>query len=169
MQQIHKEFQNFMSNLILKFSKLDISIDNYIIDHVGYRAATLDDYKELFDKFKRASVLYTIKHYHDRSFHLFVLKQPLKYKNISIPYLEFAQPGGSDKYDRGFQHIEILSNKAIESLFLNKTEIKKLLFEDKYGEETYLKWPDKTALKVSKRTIITKSLLDDNPKIIINE
>lgn len=169
MKKIHIEFQDFMSNFILKLSKIDISIDNFIIDHVGYRAATSDDYKELFDKFKRASVLYTIKNFHDRSFHLFVLKQPLKFKNITIHYLEFAQPGGSDKYDRGFQHIEILSNKAIESLFLNKTKIKKLLFEDKYGEETYLKWPDKTALKVSKRTIITKSLLEDNPKIIINK
>jgi len=158
----------FATHLEKKLTALNLSFNDFPIDHVGYRAKTKKDFQNLFQLFQKASILYTTKQHHGRSFHMFVLKKPFEYNKVSIPYLEFAEPGGSDSYEKGFQHIELLTNKTIEEIVTNKTKLKDLLFEGKFGDETYLKWPDKTALKVTKVPLITKSLLDDESKIILN-
>jgi len=167
MKNIYQEFKQFSSQMEKKLSDLNLSLTDYPLDHVGYRAKTKEDYKELLNLFQDNSVLYTTKQHHGRAFHMFVLKEPLEFNEVSIPYIEFAEPGGSDSYERGFQHIEFLTNKTTEEIVTHKSKLKDLLFEGKFGDETYLKWPDKTAVKVTKLALTTKSLLDKEAKIML--
>gem|GEM_PF-5161359 len=136
------------------------------LDHICYRVKTLDEYKEYKELFISQSRLYTEKFFHERHFHAFVLKEPLVYKSAKFYYLEFAEPGGSDSYERGFQHIEFLTNKHWEDM-LTKDLLIKYLYESKNGER-YIKYEDKIAIKITDTPQITYALLEDNSKIFVN-
>jgi len=168
MHVISQEFEIFMQVLEERLHTLGIVFSDYPIDHVCYRVANISEFENLQQKFMQASLLCTKKFFHERTFLLFVLRKPFVYKEFAIPYLEFAQPGGSDSYARGFQHIEFHTNKHIKALVKDTASIQDLLCVSKHGDETYLKWPDKVCLKVTAKPIITKALLDDNPKIFLN-
>lgn len=163
-----KEFISFISDLESRLKHIDIVLEDYPVDHICYRAGSSVEYQALFNKFSELSILYTTKHFHERKFHLFVLKEPLKYKSISVPYLEFSQPGGSDNYDTGFQHLELHTNLKVEDLAKGNKLAKTLIFKGKYDDEAYLKWSDKTCLKVTRVPVVTKALLEDNPEIFLN-
>lgn len=165
--KIINEFNTFISDLEIRLKDIGVELEGYPVDHVCYRAGSFTEYQALFNKFRDESVLYTTKHFHERNFYLFVLKDPLKYKSISAAYLEFSQPGGSDNYTTGFQHLEFYTNLKVEDLVKRNKSAGALIYKGKYDDEAYLKWPDKVAVKLTKVPIITKSLLEDNPTIIV--
>lgn len=169
MKELRGKFIKFMSSMEHKLAGLGVSIFDYPIDHICYRVADLKRFQKISKSLKKASVLYTTKLFHERHFHLFVLKHALTYKGISINFIEFAEPGGSDSYNEGFQHIEFLTTKTLEGIVSDKNKLNTLLFEGKFGEEQYLKWPDKTALKLTPSSIAIKSMLEDNPTITVCE
>ncbi len=169
MKELQGQFIKFMGNLEHKLAGLGVSLFDYPIDHICYRVADLGRFEVISKVLKKASVLHTTKFFHERYFHLFVLKKPLTYKSIAIHFIEFAEPGGSDLYSEGFQHIELLTTKPLTKIVRDKQKLKKLLFEDKYGEEQYLKWPDKSAVKLTPYSIIIKSMLEDDPIITLNK
>ena len=162
-----KEFESFILDLEGNLKQINLSLGAYPIDHVCYRVSFLKEYSAFFNLFKSESLLYTTKNFHERLFHLFVLSRPLSYKSISIPYVEFSQPGGSDNYSTGFQHPEFHSNLKVEELVKSNEHATTLLYKGKYDGEAYLKWPDKICLKMTRQPIITKSLLEDNSEIFI--
>lgn len=164
---LEEEFNRFITELESRLNKINIDLEDYLVDHVCYRVSSTSEYQVLFDMFREESVLYTTKHFHERKFHLFVLKDSLKHKSISVPYLEFSEPGGSDDYSTGFQHLEFHSNLAVMDLIKGNPAGEELLYISKHGDEEYLKWPDKICLKVTAVPIITKSLLEDNPEIFL--
>lgn len=169
MESVHIEFTKFMTDLESRLGKIGIKLNEFPIDHICYRVTNSKDFTKYFDIFKNASRLYTKKHFHDRYFCMFALKLPLTYLNIDIPYIEFSEPGGSDTYDTGFQHIEYHSNKSVKDVNPEGSGYEHLLFSNKYGDEIYLKWPDKVCVKFTKQTIATKSLLEDNPEIFVRK
>jgi hypothetical protein len=79
--------------------------------------------------------------------------------------IEFAQPGGSDQYENGFQHLEISTQKEFNDLCSNTDLVKQLYFEGKYGDEGYLKWEDKIVLKLKRTPLYFESLAEDNSVI----
>jgi len=164
---IINEFHNFISDLESRLKALEIAFGDFPVDHVCYRISSLKEYPDFFNLFKSRSLIYTTKNFHERLFHLFALRHPLNYKSISVPYVEFSQPGGSDNYNTGFQHIEFHSNLKAEELISDHGQAAALLYKGKYDGEAYLKWPDKICLKMTRQPIITKSLLEDNSEIFI--
>ena len=169
MIDLKQEFLKFMSIIELKLKDIGISINSYSIDHVCFRVDNQKDFRLYTNKFKSLSKVYSMKILHDRKFYIFVLKIPLKYKGIEIPYIELSEPGGSDNYSLGFQHIEFHSNVNIKDLIKNRDKLDDLLYRSKKSNEVYLKWPDKITNKVTKKAIITKALLEDNPTIYLND
>ena len=167
MREVRREFVSFMKDFDSRLSDLGIGLTEYPVDHVCYRVDTKQAFGEYFEIFKGASVLYTKKFFHGRNFLLFVLREPFSFKNISIAYLEFAEPGGSDDYNRGFQHLELHTNRNIREIVKDGKKLEELLFKGKHGDEEYLKWSDKIALKITSKPIITKSLLEDDPEIVL--
>lgn len=165
LQDIYTLFPVFMADMVERLTPLGLTIDQYPLDHVCFRVFTLPEFEAYRDHLTSLSVLYTTKFFHDRYFHTFVLKNPLTYNSIATPYLEFSQPGGSDAYSTGFQHLEWHTNTPLQSLSSRPGELQKLIFTGKYDNETYLKWPDKICLKVTPTPVITKSLLENDSKI----
>lgn len=168
MERIRKEFSGFVDDFKRRLNEVGIDLSDLPIDHVCYRVRDQNDYKKLFKKLSAASLFYTTKFFHERSFHLFVLRQPLTHQEVTTPYLEFSQPGGSDRYERGFQHLEFHTNLSIHDLIKRGPKAGSLLFLGKHDGEEYLKWPDKVALKLTRKPVITKALFEDNPEITAN-
>jgi len=163
MENIRKEFVEFCELIEERVKEFNFDFGTFPTDHTCYRAATKEEYEQYRDLFIENSVLYTKKYFHERDFHMFVLKEPLEYKGFKFHYLEFAQPGGSDTYATGFQHIEFLTKKKWEDL-VDQNILDKYLFKSKNGEE-YIKWEDKSALKLTDTPQVTHALLEDNSEI----
>lgn len=164
--QINREYSVFINDLKQRLSDLNLTFQSFPLDHICYRANSQKDYDTYFEFFKSKSILYTDKIFHDRHFHTFVLNEPFNYAEVKFYYLEFAEPGGSDDYENGFQHFEFLTNQHLEDV-VTKGKIERLIFKSKHGEE-YLKWEDKISVKFIDTPQITKALLEDNPTIVVN-
>jgi len=170
MKNFTNQFESFMADLEGRVQHLGFSLTDYPIDHVAYRCATLSSFEELKKVFAENSVLHAEKFYHERTFCTFVLRKPLQYKDVRVHCLEFAQPGGSDAYDEGFQHIEFHTNKSFDNIVADKTQIKDMWFTSKHdSSEVYLKWPDKVCIKITSVPILTKALTEDNPRIFVTQ
>lgn len=156
-----------MEEMNNRISLLGLDITKYPIDHVAFRVTNEEEYKRYHDEFASLSVAYTTKFFHDREFGCMFLRTPLVWKNTKVSFLEFAQPGGSDSYTLGFQHLEILTPMSYEELFPDN-RYKELLFVPKYeGEEPYIKWSDKLVLKLKRTPIIVEAFTQENPTITI--
>lgn len=167
MDSLHQEFSQFIVTLEKRLQEVGITLADHSIDHVCFRIANEEAFHKYFELFKENSILYTRKLYRERAFCMFTLRQPFQYKEQAIPYVELSQPGGSDNYDTGFQHIELHIPQGVADLVKDASKLGDFLFTDKYGEETYLKWEDKLVVKTTAVPLVTKSLLFDNPEITL--
>ncbi len=159
------EFCRFMEEMDNRISSLGLDITKYPIDHMAFRVTNQTEYVDFREKFKSLSVAYTTKFFHEREFYCMFLREPFVWKNIKVHFLEFAQPGGSDSYELGFQHIEILTPLSFNDVFPNE-KYKEMLFTPKYeGEEPYIKWEDKKVLKLKRTPIIVESFTQENPTV----
>ncbi len=95
------------------------------------------------------------------------MKSPLTLGDIAISCIEFSEPGGSDSYTTGFQHIEIITKRNLSQISNKQGIIKEYLFKGKFGDEVYMKWPDKVSLKTTSTPLIMKALSAENTKIHI--
>lgn len=167
-QKILSEYQQFTDEMRIRIQKLGANLVDFPIDHVCYRAKTLEEHAQLLPLFTSMSVLYTRKFFHERYFYAFFLREPLNSAGLATYMLEFAQPGGSDSYETGFQHLEILTPLPYHKIFTKEQDLKELLFQGKYAEEeSYLKWSDKKVLKLKRKPIAFESLAEDNSEIIL--
>ncbi len=166
MKDYKQEFDSFIVDLDKRLDQIGIDLKQYIIDHVCYRAHDLADFESLKADFIQMSAVYTEVFYHERQFLLFLLKEPFVYNGASISCLEFAEPGGSDVYDTGFQHLEVLTPLAYEQLSGTPEKISPLVFQPKNGE-TYLKWGDKICFKTAQQSIFAKSIVVEKAKVVV--
>ncbi len=166
MNQIRKEFTAFIEKLSKRFAKVGLDMNVFPVDHVCYRVEDLKQYKKYSEIFVQESMLYCRKIHHGREFQIFILRDPLKYNDIEIPCLEFSEPGGSDVYKRGFQHLEFLTNVSAEILVKSNSRLKAFIVESAFGDESYFRWPDKIVLKLTSKPLIVKSLLEGKPEFV---
>ena len=168
MDEIQAQFVAFMSDIYQRSLGIGVDLTRYPIDHTAFRVANAEDFQKYLEIFKANSILHTEKFFHERKFMCFALRQPLTWQDVSIYFIEFAEPGGSDTYETGFQHVEILTPVALEEIF-SSPQAKELLFSGKFGEDQYIKWPDKMVLKLKRKPIIVESLTEDNPQIFLQD
>lgn len=156
-----------MASMDERVLALGLDLKKFPLDHVGFRVATTEDYNIYLEFWKTQSVIISTKKFHDRNFNSFLLKEPLTYLDTAVYAVEFTEPGGSDAYETGFQHVEILTPLSFADLFPNQELIAPYYFAGKYDDETYLKWPDKMVLKLRNRPLSYMSTAEDNPTIEI--
>ena len=166
--KLQKEYEIFVEEMIERCKLIGLDINSFPIDHVCYRAKDIESFNTFLEMFQSISALYTIKSHHGRKFFTFFLKDALDYKNISSYVIEYSEPGGSDTYDNGFQHLELLTNKSYEDILdMDSRDVKDLVFEGKFGDEKYLKWSDKKVIKVKGIPLYYISLSDEESEIVV--
>lgn len=165
MNDYQKQYADFVDKMLERCQPLGIDLSKYPIDHVCFRVKSSEEYHALLEDFVGLSVVYTTKQFHGRTFHAFLLKVPFSHRGVQSYTLEFSEPGGSDTYETGFQHLELASVQELEDLFTQLRQYPELFFEGKYEQESYLKWQDKLVLKVNLIPMIYRSTAEDNPTI----
>ena len=142
---LQQEFETFMSDFESKLTGVGLSLDKYPIDHICFRVSEIKNYEHFLKVFTKMSKLYASRIHNGRKFTIFLLKTPLTYKEFKINVLEYSEPGGSDNYDQGFQHIEFLSKDKMPKLESDSSII---------SEDAYVKWPDKIVAKLTSEPIL---------------
>ncbi len=166
MTDFQPQFEAFMKQLQLNAASLPFSFSEYPIDHACYRVATPEDYQNTLAAFEALSSVVVSAPHHERNFHILLLKNPLTHNDLSVSCIELSEPGGSDSYRTGFQHIEFHATKDLQQLVAGNTDLAPYFFIGKFGDEHYLKWPDKLALKFTATPVLIKSLSKEDAKIV---
>ena len=166
MNNFQKEFEAFMTTLEGHCKDLPFSFSEYPIDHACYRMNTPEDYEQLCKAFQEISMVVINAPHHERKFHSFVLRKPLTYKNTKVDCVEVSEPGGSDDYTTGFQHIEFHTTQDLKKIASSIPSLASYIFAGKFGDEVYLKWPDKLALKFTDTPLVVKSMSKPSAEII---
>jgi predicted metalloenzyme YecM len=166
MRDFQTDYEAFMKVLEDHAASLPFSFSEYPIDHACYRMATQKDYEEICAEFKNLSSEIVNAPHHGRNFHIFVLSKPLTYKNTKVSCIEVSEPGGSDNYPTGFQHIEFLTKLDLQKAVTGNKNLEPFLFTGKFGDEIYLKWPDKLALKFTATPVLEKSKSKEDSEVI---
>ena len=107
-QFIIGDYKDFISHLLACLTEKNIEINNYQIDHLCYRTRTLDEYDTMKKSLMFFSNEYVENIHHGRPITKFLLKNPLKYKNYSIPLIELPAPQENISYNSGLEHLEIV-------------------------------------------------------------
>ena len=166
MRDFQTEFEDFMKVLEGHSQSLPFAFSKFPIDHACYRMATQKDYKEICTEFEKLSSEIVNAPHHNRKFHIFVLREPITYKGTKVSCIEVSEPGGSDNYPTGFQHIEFLTNLDLQKVVAKNKDLEPFIFTGKFGDEVYLKWPDKLALKFTATPVLEKSQNKEGAEII---
>lgn len=157
---ILSEFQKFIVDYNQRLLDLGINLENHVLDHICYRVTNLNEYADIGKLFESISSLVIDKPHNGRNFKCYVLKEPFKFNGLEFFYVEFSEPGGSENYDLGFQHIEIVTKLDLDSLG-SAAEIKKYKYSSTKNVVSYLKWPDKLSFKTTPVPLITKMLTEE--------
>jgi predicted metalloenzyme YecM len=166
-RRFKQEFDTFISTIQKRFKKIGFSLSTYPIDHICYRITTQKEFEEITDFLKGSSTLFSEKVYNDRIFRIFLLKVPLIFEDVEIQVVEISQPGGSDTYQRGFQHIELLTNDSWHDTGLEDDVIEELATKSIYDDKIYLKWEDKIVVKATRKPVLVQALTEDDPEIVV--
>lgn len=166
MHNFQSEYESFMGILEDHCKSLPFSFSEYPIDHVCYRMATQEDYQTICSEFEKLSLIISNAPHHGRKFHIFLLREPLIYKDTRVSCIEVSEPGGSDSYPTGFQHIEFHTKLDLQKVVTGNKELEPFMVTGKFGDETYLKWPDKLALKFTDIPVLEKSSRKEGAEII---
>ncbi len=106
---LDKKGRNYLSerfNLFLEQCKGSINFDLLAPDHICYRCATHESYKELFDDLSQKAKLRNVAKFNDRDIAIFEL--PLKFETPYgvIPLLELCDQKPNLSQKERFDHIE---------------------------------------------------------------
>lgn len=164
---LQKEYELFATELIQRCNAVGIDLRKYPIDHVCYRAKNIEAYTQFYNELLSVSTLVTGKIFHNRKFHCFFLKEPLTCSSISSYLIEFSEPGGSDDYDNGFQHLEILSSLSWKELTTDNRKFEAFLLSGKHDGIQSLKWPDKLTVKLTRKPLYYAATAEEDPTITV--
>jgi predicted metalloenzyme YecM len=153
---LQQQFVDFMSVLESKLIDIDFDMAKYPMDHVCFRVSDLSSYERFLEDFTKLSSMYASRVHNGRKFTIFLLKSPIVYKELKAHILEYSEPGGSDEYEEGFQHIEFISNDTMPQLSSDSI----------ISENTYIKWQDKTVIKFTSEPILNNVLTKGD--VVIN-
>lgn len=156
---IQEQFSQFMRIVCNKlyqvepingFNEKEHDIDilqKYVIDHICYRVASIEEFNTITTELKKVSSVYAEKVFNGRLFNIYILRDPLKHFitnedgeiELSTQVVEIAHPGGSVQYKTGFQHIELLSKTQFEFDLGNQVIVKSCnrpLLISAFGEDS---------------------------------
>lgn len=98
----------FLDSFFDQIAKAGIDISELPLDHIAYQASSSEDYKKLLSDFSNLGKLVSEEIIGERRVAVFKLKEPIKYKNYSIPALELIEPKAGQHCESALQHAEFI-------------------------------------------------------------
>ncbi len=151
---------NFLSTIEKRLWMYGLKLNDFSIDHLCFRSNNQNDFIKYKKYREQQSLLYSQSFFKNRSFFFYLLKTPIKYKNNNIYYVEYSSPLQNEKYETGFQHIELLVWDNFK-LNINKN---RSISKDWKSE---IKREDNLAVKFTTESVFPKTIAKDWWKITI--
>jgi predicted metalloenzyme YecM len=110
-------FPEFMADVLANLEKVGIDISNREIDHLAFRASSIEQYESLKKALKNQGTQLAEILVRNRPICVFELNKPLEHNSFPISCLEIMAPAKEDKtFERGLEHIEvIIDNESLLS------------------------------------------------------
>jgi len=105
----------FLNFFFQKLNEVGIDISQYEMDHLGYQASSNEDYDQLKQELQKEGDFLDENLVGGRRVGLFMLKQPLFYKNYSITALELIAPKEEQVCPSALEHAEFIIDEDFES------------------------------------------------------
>ncbi len=113
------DLTNWQEFLHILFKELDIrhiDVSNYVIDHLGYRTISKDEYETTKMKFSELGEFLPEVVIRDRRIAIIRLTSPFVYQNYTIEALEILEPAEDNQFSSGFEHAEFVVNKDLSQI-----------------------------------------------------
>ncbi len=111
--------EQFLDELIQKINELGIDVFGYELDHIGYQAASNEDYDRLKPEFMEIGELVAENIVGGRRVGVFKLERKLKYRNYAIPAIELVAPKEGEVCPSALEHAEFVIPEDFET-FMKK-------------------------------------------------
>lgn len=114
-KNIHKEAQVFLEKIFCDLSKHKLDFSGKFLDHICYRVTSEEEYGQMKNLFAKMGVLLIESEIGGRLISTFKLNNPIKYQERDIRVVELPQPKKDNKYPKGFEHAEFVTQQSFES------------------------------------------------------
>ncbi|MGG2297286.1 VOC family protein [Aeromonas veronii] len=98
----------FVSQLLAELAATGVTISRPMVDHLCYRAATLQEYRELYAVLAEEGTLLVEGMIGGRPIATYQLRQPLLAGEVQVPCIELAAPKPGRVHQAGLEHIELV-------------------------------------------------------------
>jgi predicted metalloenzyme YecM len=113
----YQEGADFLTVLLESVAKKQVPLrKNWDIDHLCYRAASLDSYQEICRQISLFAELLTESDVNGRPIATYKLAEPFRVEGYFIDVVEVPAPKDLAHYQDGFEHIEIVIDIPLDEL-----------------------------------------------------
>jgi predicted metalloenzyme YecM len=118
MESIIGDYEGFLESLVSRCQAIGLDLTDKEIDHVCYRAASLEEYISLRDRIANAgSPLIIESMVGGRPISVFEISRPLVYMHWRVRCLELASPKAGRDHGHGLEHAEVVIGKGVSNSF----------------------------------------------------
>jgi predicted metalloenzyme YecM len=147
-------YKNFLDKVFENLGQAGIDVTGMPIDHIAYRCKSREEYVAKMEELKENAEVLDVAIIRDRPIAILEFKEPIEYKEYTIPYFELMAP--AEGYDRsGLDHIEVVVPGSLNDF---AAKYPALEFERKdraINPELVLKFPNNANVKFHTRDIAT--------------
>ena len=114
----------FLDKLFAALDRDGINTSNYELDHICYRVADLERYRELKTRLSLLGDLLGETTIGGRPIATFQLYKPIGYQNRKIEVLELPAPKAGSDYPEAYEHVEFVIDQPFEVFMAQYPDLK---------------------------------------------
>ncbi len=139
-------YSAFFGKLTDRLEEVGIELKKeYYIDHLCYRTATIDDYKEKKNELLQISEKCLENIVNGRPISKFILKSPIILGKSEVCLIELPSPKEGISYKNGFEHFEVVIGNDFDKFRENyKNVLTGEDFRNELNPEVYITFPEGT-------------------------
>ncbi|MFA5895134.1 MAG: VOC family protein [Candidatus Shapirobacteria bacterium] len=119
-QDLIGDYKKFLDLVFLNLVDSRIDVSSFEIDHIAYRATSLQSYNDISTRLSKLMDRANQKVIRNRNVDMYLFKEPLEYRDNKIKYLEIMAPAEGDKFKEGLEHAEFFLKKLDLHDFIKK-------------------------------------------------
>ncbi|MBC7660566.1 MAG: VOC family protein [Chitinophagaceae bacterium] len=121
--ELKRDGVRFVEELLIEADRIDLSLEDFEMDHICYRVSSLDQYSRICNILLEGSQRLIEAPVNGRLITTFKLTLPIKAAGREIFVIEVPQPKPGVPYDDGFEHAEFVVNIPLAELMRQYSEV----------------------------------------------